>query len=730
MMIDSMDSPPKRHRNLYPGINARITGPFLAIILVMAAIGMYVVMQLVAGSVQERFNNQLLDSASAASNAIVDIERQQLATLRLMVFTEGVPQAIADHNINKLLDWFRPIAASSSSEDVIVFDLIGRGMTRLKRNLELPGGPLESPPPPPLESWQGVQRVIGDQVDRLGDKFVDVISMPPDQMLYISAPVIDKDGVTLGGVSIGVTGGSLAERVSRQALSAVTLYNHTGKVLGSTYRGSIATGVELAPERAAGLLRAVQNGANPIEEVILEGTTYQVLYAPFQMRSQRIGLLAVALRSNFIVDRSGTSRDVFIALFSAVFVSVGAVGLVAARSITRPVARLVDATRAIRSGDLSRRVGLQMPDELGELSVSFDHMTDQLVQRNEEINQLYLHQVQETARRDAVLAGISDGVLVLDPTNTTILQNRTAEALVNASRSDAQSRREFIQLSRRASELTEPKIIPLAGRVFSAMATPVCMPSGELLGQVLVFRDITAIMEAERLKDELIQQMSHELRTPLTAVRGYMELLGVTDKPNLSQEGVTFVQNAVEGLATLERLVNQVIDVSAVVSNQFKLDIQSFDLVELLQERVSAWLPYMQRRSLELKLYTLSQSIPLEADSKRLGQVLDHLLRNAYSYTLPGGSVEVRAGLTRSRVHVSVIDTGVGIGPDEVNRVFDRLYRGRSADAGPTDARGLGLGLYLSKRIVEAHGGIISLASQVEQGTKVTIQLPISARAD
>jgi two-component system sensor histidine kinase VicK len=92
---------------------------------------------------------------------------------------------------------------------------------------------------------------------------------------------------------------------------------------------------------------------------------------------------------------------------------------------------------------------------------------------------------------------------------------------------------------------------------------------------------------------------------------------------------------------------------------------------------------------------------------------------------LPGGLIEIRAEVHGSSIAISVLDSGVGIGPDEVEKVFERMYRGRSADAGPTDARGLGLGLYLSKRIVEAHQGAIKLESQLNFGTIVTVELPM-----
>jgi two-component system sensor histidine kinase VicK len=416
---------------------------------------------------------------------------------------------------------------------------------------------------------------------------------------------------------------------------------------------------------------------------------------------------------------------VFGVIFSALFIAVALIGVVTARSITRPIAKLVDTTRAIREGDLSKRVELTTPDELGELGISFDNMTDKLVRQNQEIKRLYRQQLQETARRQAVLSSISDAVIVQDPRGVIILRNPTADALLNAVDSNLNEHRDLSELLHRPAELAQPRTVHFADQFFSVLATPVCMPNGELLGYVIVFRDITALVESERLKDELMLQMSHELRTPLAAARGYVDLVRMLDGQSLSEQSHTYMDNATDSMAILERMVNQVIDVSSIVSDRFRIEVETFNLSHVLDELIVAWKPVAEKRELTLTLYRPSSDLWIEADPRHLGQVFDHLVRNAYSYTLPGGLIEVRAEIQSARLVVSVLDSGVGIGPDEIDKVFERMYRGRSADAGPTDARGLGLGLYLSKRIVEAHEGMIKLESQLNFGTIVTVELPL-----
>ena len=726
-MTDSVRQPVQTPRFPYPRISVRVTGPFLIAIIVVAALGSFTVTRLVAGSIQERFNNQMAASASAASNTITDVERRQLSVLRSIVFTEGVADAVTTRDTANLDLWLRPLVANAALDELIVFDNTGSSVFELQRIMGTDRADYSIPPTlTDLKAWTGIQRVVDGVKDNLGDKFVDVIGQSPDTYLYLTAPITDENGVVVGGASIGMTMTNLARRIGEQALSGITLFDPQGTILGSTFRSANFPILALSEAQAAQLLKEVA-AITPVREMPpIEGIPYQALYAPFQVRDQQIGLIAIALPSNFLVEQSGTSRDIFSVLFSLMFAGVAILGLFIARSITKPVARLVDTTRAIRDGDLTRRVNLKTPDELGELGVSFDHMTDQLIARNQEINKLYLEQLEEAAKREAILVSIGDAVVVLNPVGRTILRNYAADQLIDQASRHPQSKRQLGTLFQNHIELLEARIVDIMEQSYSVQATPVKIPSGDLLGHVMVFRDITEIIAAERAKDEMILQLSHELRTPLSTTRGYVELAKMLEGHNLSEQGNTFLANATDGLTTLERMLNQVIDVSAILANRFNVQIETFNLADVLRERHEFWQPIVARRNQTLSLNLLpdNQSC-IEGDPIRIAEVIDHLLRNAYSYTLVDGWIGLQLERKSGQFAISVIDSGVGIDKDEINRVFERMYRGRSAEAGPTDARGLGLGLYIAKEIVEQHRGTIEIESQLGVGTVVTVKLPI-----
>ncbi|MBI5959191.1 MAG: HAMP domain-containing protein [Chloroflexi bacterium] len=712
-------------RLVYPNINARIIGPFLLTVALVAGIGVYIVTRLVAGSLQERFNNQLLDSAHAATNSLADIEREQLATLRSMVFTEGVPLAVENRDADQLEVWLRPIATNARLDDMIVFDHSGKGILQLTLTDSIRLN-YTVMPPTDVDTWDGVNDVLAQNVDVVGDKYVDIRLSGSAPLFYITAPVKDEHGQIVGGISIGMRMERLVGLISQQSLSAVALYGTDGTILGSTFRSVSAVDLTLTQTRVQELTRST-NAFTPIEDQNLQGLPYQVMYAPLEIRSQQVGLIVVGLPTNFIVERISTSRNWFGILFAGLFLGIGILGLVVARTIIHPVRRLVDTTRAIRDGDLSRRVGLRTPDELGELALSFDHMTTQLVQRNAEVEVLYHQQVEQTAQREAMLTSIGDAVVVQDPSGNILLRNGAADNLYTIARQDQKARQLLDMIHRSPEAFQSPRSIDLDESHFSVLAKPVCLNSGVVLGHVIVFRDVTALIASERLKDEMLLQMSHELRTPLTAARGFADLVRLIDGKVMSEQGQGFIGKVTEHLVILEHMINQAVDVSSILANRFELRIEALSLAELIRSGAEQWDTLAHKRDV-----SLSVSLPgdnelwIEGDKRYLSQVLDHLVRNACSYTLSGGSVEICAAPQDKCVHIYVIDNGVGIPPEELGYVFERMYRGQSAEAGPTDSRGLGLGLYLSKHIIEAHRGTIHLDSKVNYGTVVSIDLPVS----
>ena len=230
-----------------------------------------------------------------------------------------------------------------------------------------------------------------------------------------------------------------------------------------------------------------------------------------------------------------------------------------------------------------------------------------------------------------------------------------------------------------------------------------------------------AAREADRLKDQFLAVLSHELRTPLNAILGYARLL---------RGGVLTGEKAERGMETLERnassltqIVEDVLDVSRIVSGKIRLDMQPVELPLVVHNAVATMQPAADAKGVRLHTIVDPRAGPVTGDPERLQQVVWNLLSNAVKFTPKGGQIEVRVEPVDSFVEVVVSDTGIGIRPDFLLHVFERF---RQADAGTTRSTGgLGLGLSIVRNIVEMHGGSVHVASEgPDRGATFRVRLP------
>jgi signal transduction histidine kinase len=232
------------------------------------------------------------------------------------------------------------------------------------------------------------------------------------------------------------------------------------------------------------------------------------------------------------------------------------------------------------------------------------------------------------------------------------------------------------------------------------------------------------LRELDRLKDEFVASVSHELRTPLTSIRGYLELVLEGEAGELSEEQRDCLGIVYRNSSGLLHVVGDLLDVAQFKAGRLSLDLQKSDLGGVVADSVESARPVAAERGIDLHL-DIDQSRPVEVDRARLGQAIDNLLSNALKFTDTGGLVDVRVSAPNGLAVVQVSDTGMGIPPEEQAHLFDRFFRGDAA--GDNAVQGNGLGLWISKAIVEAHGGEIGVDSEPGRGTTFRVELP-SAR--
>ena len=235
-------------------------------------------------------------------------------------------------------------------------------------------------------------------------------------------------------------------------------------------------------------------------------------------------------------------------------------------------------------------------------------------------------------------------------------------------------------------------------------------------GSVLSFTDVTELVTALNAKDDFIAGVSHELRTPLTSIRGYTELLAMDP---------TVPAHVHAGLETIERntgqLMHLVEDLLKSAHAHTAVRKEPADLAHLLADATAAAQPRAEQAGITVKTWA-AETLPVRCDSQRIGQVLDNLISNAIKYSPPHSSVFVFGTTAPGAVQVQVIDHGTGMTPEDTTEIFQRFYR--SPTARMSTVPGLGLGLAMSKDIVDAHGGTLTCHSTLTEGTVFTLTLP------
>jgi PAS domain S-box-containing protein len=259
-------------------------------------------------------------------------------------------------------------------------------------------------------------------------------------------------------------------------------------------------------------------------------------------------------------------------------------------------------------------------------------------------------------------------------------------------------------------------------------SAPIFSGAGKVIGAVGVFEDVTALKDLERereslerSKDEFLSVISHELRTPLASIMGYSEILldeGLRSDPEVQQE---FLQAIFDSAGRLNLLLDDLLDLTRLGQRTFRLMVEPVQPSRLLERVLDLMRPMAKEKDQHLELEIQNELPTLIADAQRLGQVLGNLVSNAIKFSPKNSSIKLLCHSTDGEVQIAVTDSGPGIAAEDIPHVFERFYRGRNASR----ASGTGLGLYVAKEIVEAHGGCLEVESEPGRGSTFRVRLPL-----
>ena len=429
-----------------------------------------------------------------------------------------------------------------------------------------------------------------------------------------------------------------------------------------------------------------------------------------------------------------------ITLAAALVLVVGGTGcaIVLSNSITRPVQALTDATNRLAAGHLDTVVDVRSGDEIGVLAARFNDMADHIRQlRRSDLGQVLV--AQQTA--EAVIDSLYDPVIVTDASGRVQRINRAAQLLfgpeaavvgkrVQEVASDPRLSLAVVDVleSQRAVASEEraavvPLVVDGAERSFRQRTTPMRDADGRLAGAVLLLEDITHLRELDRLKSEFVSGASHELRTPLTSLEMGVHLLLEETAGTLAAKQRELLEMCRDDALRLDRLVGDLLDLSRIDSGESPPELAPVAPADLIAAAAAALKRHAEGAAVTLQVDAAGGLPPVSADRRQIERVLTNLLTNAIRVSARGAEVRVGASRRDGHVAISVCDTGRGIPRDYLTRIFEPFVQVPDAPAG-----GAGLGLSIARRIVHAHGGQITVRSEIGQGTTFTFTLPVAAR--
>ncbi len=346
---------------------------------------------------------------------------------------------------------------------------------------------------------------------------------------------------------------------------------------------------------------------------------------------------------------------------------------------------------------------------------------------------------EELRRLQAVLAALDDGIVMQDNEGRVVLINAAARALLGSIKSFWQSELGTLFASYRSiaaaeagvSPLSEPTRVQVNNRIIGARLGAVADEDGTRLGTLMVLRDITKDALSERLKDRFVTAITHELRTPMTVIKGISEVL-IAQSENGAPSSPKLLQTLSRNVDVLDRMIVELLDISELNDENFTVEKVPLNLEELIWNVIRGMRRDIARAGLDVTVMIRdTKALHIPGDAGRLRWAIGHLLQNAARYTEPGGHIVVTAFIGTNRHSarygmVQVADTGVGIAERDLPHIFERFYRGeaRTPSGKLIDPRGLGQGLFIARKIAEAHGGYISVSSKIGQGSVFTMALP------
>ncbi|MFJ9385794.1 cell wall metabolism sensor histidine kinase WalK [Peribacillus sp. NPDC101481] len=454
------------------------------------------------------------------------------------------------------------------------------------------------------------------------------------------------------------------------------------------------------------------------------GRRLWVLSTPVEANEEVIGAVYVIAEMENVFEQMDEINSIFMTGTAIALVITAILGILLARTITRPMSDMRKQALVMAKGNFSRKVRVYGDDEIGQLAVTFNNLTKKLQESQSSTEG-------ERRKLSSVLANMTDGVISTDRRGRVNLINEPAAQLLNVSRETVMNQPiiEVLGLEEEYKfedllEERESVILDYSKKnrpfILRGNFSVIQKETGFVNGLITVLHDITEQEKIESERREFVANVSHELRTPLTTMRSYLEALaeGAWKDEEIAPSFLSVTQNETERMI---RLVNDLLQLSKMDSKDYRLKTGWVNFNKFYDHIIDRF-EMTKNDDITFKRDLPKEAYFVDIDEDKITQVLYNVISNSLKYSPEGGQVTFRVRASDGFIIVSITDQGVGIPKNVIDKIFDRFYRVDKARA--RNLGGTGLGLAIAKEMVVAHGGKIWAESVDGKGTTVFFTLP------
>ena len=423
----------------------------------------------------------------------------------------------------------------------------------------------------------------------------------------------------------------------------------------------------------------------------------------------------------YIYDTVNESKDIMtnatiIALTITIFL-----GLILSTSITVPIKDLTVKAKQMSQGDFDHKVDVKSNDEIGQLGNTFNFLIDKLKRTMSNLQQ-------EKSKMETTFKYMADGVLTVDTSGNIVHANPVAKNILSLKDDEVKYDVAIGKIQGNISliDLQEKNfhgshILEQNGETYNIDYAPYMNNQNEMGGVILVFKNITEQYKIDKLQREFVANVSHELKTPITTIKSYTETLldGALEEKHVAEDFLQVINSESDRMS---RLVSDLLRLSRMDYAQTKWNKEKLNLNEMIKQVLKKLKPHIKNKNINMQLGLIEENMNIYFDRDGFQQILLNIAGNAVKYTPENGNVWIDATREKSNIVVSIKDDGIGIPNEEQKRVFERFYRVDKART--REFGGTGLGLSIAKQIADAHDSTITVKSEINKGTEITITIP------